>query len=460
MGRNVKMGLLSYSPRSLKSTAHKVKQYSQRLKGLFLEQSPVQRIAELVQLTSGKASNPRLATDPPPFIIFFTHRLTSSHGFAVQVTPALLCRIEECGSASRLKTGLSFWAIAVVLAGVDQFALVLRVAHFLAGTCSQTLVRVNATSSLPNIFANLPHPLSFFAIFVDHALMRYKVCWAATSSLSNPWTDLVGSFFLCFSENISSTSFFYFFFGPPAELTRPAVIVGPARMGNNAFMFVVADFFFRTLGHTLIGMNTGPSSRAFFTNWPVFCDLHTVLRRWTFIHFRRRLAIGLATWKGCLAIDDTSMIAGAVYVWFTRRRTHTFMEWIAKVWWGTLWETKPGGNTGSLSVFFFADTFIFFLAICIGSAFIQFFATVLYIKELGFWADSCLFCFFADLRVPFHLLASLCLFKVLTVLVAWAGHWRSWIIGNLREIIGHLLMWPGYILPKILFRLYGSQTCL
>ena len=92
----------------------------------------MQRIAELVQLTSGKASNPRRATDPPPFIIFLTHRLTSSHGFAVQVTPALLCRIEECGSASRLKTGLSFWAVAVVLAGVDQFALVLRVAHFLA----------------------------------------------------------------------------------------------------------------------------------------------------------------------------------------------------------------------------------------------------------------------------------------------------------------------------------------
>ena len=136
------------------------------------------RVAELIHLASAEAET---WSDTGPLPIFLlTHRFLPSHVSTVKVAPALLCRIEECGLTSllardcRLQTDFPLVALAVLLAGVYQFALVLRVAHLLARAVVQTLFGVNTTSSLPNFFANLPNLLSFLTIFVCYTLVQYK----------------------------------------------------------------------------------------------------------------------------------------------------------------------------------------------------------------------------------------------------------------------------------------------
>lgn len=67
------------------------------------------------------------------------------------------------------------------------------------------------------------------------------------------------------------------------------------------------------------------------------------------------------------------------------------MEGITNLGLGTLREAKLLVDTGSLSTFFFANTFVFIFAIRVASALVQNFAVVFHIDELIFRADICLF---------------------------------------------------------------------
>ena len=118
------------------------------------------------------------------------------------------------------------------LAGVDWLALVLGVAHLLAGAGGQALVRVDTTSSLSISFANLSHLLSPLAIVGGHTLVQHKVYRAAlfttpAGALSNPRTMLRTC--RSFSSN---------FQWPPTNLARSTVIVGLAWMRNHTFVVI------------------------------------------------------------------------------------------------------------------------------------------------------------------------------------------------------------------------------
>ena len=130
----------------------------------------------------------------------------------------------------------------MLLAGVDWLALVLGVAHLLAGAGGQALVREDTTSSLSISFANLSHLLSLLAIFGGHTLVQHEVYCAAI------FTTLAGA--LSDPRNMMRTtcSFSSNFHWPPTNLARSTVIVGLARMRNHTSVLIGANLIPATCG--------------------------------------------------------------------------------------------------------------------------------------------------------------------------------------------------------------------